>query len=202
MDDDLPSPRNFFLIAVAFEGSLGLVALVLGYLLGLPVGETVRWTLPAVGWGAAAAGPPLVLAWICTKWSLAPLREILRVVDEMLVPLFRPCRLWELAIISAVAGLGEEMLFRGIVQEAVAGWVGGTSGVWVGLIGASVLFGLAHCITPTYALLAGLIGLYLGWLWIATGNLLVPITTHAVYDFLALVYLIRIRGRGFLIADC
>ncbi len=202
MDDDLPSPRSFFLIAVAFEGSLGLVALVLGYLLGLPGGETVRWTLPAVGCGAAAAGPPLVLAWICTKWPLAPFRKILRVVDEMLVPLFRPCRLWELAVISAVAGLGEEMLFRGVLQEALAGWVGGASGVWVGLIGASVLFGLVHCITPTYALLAGLIGLYLGWLWIATGNMLVPITTHAVYDFLALVYLIRIRGRGLLIADC
>ena len=67
--------------------------------------------------------------------------------------------------------------------------------MWVGLIAGGVLFGLAHCITPTYALLAGLIGLYLGWLWIATGNLLVPITTHAVYVFLALVYLIRIRGR-------
>ena len=57
------------------------------------------------------------------------------------------------------------------------------------------MFGLAHSVTRTYAILATIIGLYFGWLWLATGNLLVPITTHAVYDFLALVYFVRIRAR-------
>ena len=42
-------------------------------------------------------------------------------------------------------------------------------------------------------MIAGLIGLYLGWLWMATGNLLVPIVTHTVYDFVVLVYLVKIR---------
>jgi hypothetical protein len=65
--------------------------------------------------------------------------------------------------------------------------------VWIGLAVAALLFGLAHFITPTYAVLAGTMGLYLGWLWIDTGNLLVPITAHAVYDFLALAYLAKIR---------
>ena len=80
-----------------------------------------------------------------------------------------------------------------LIQEAAAGWVGGSWGVWVGLAVASVLFGLAHAITVSYVLLAALMGLYLGWLWIATGNLLVPIMAHAGYDFLALVYLVKIR---------
>jgi membrane protease YdiL (CAAX protease family) len=55
------------------------------------------------------------------------------------------------------------------------------------------LFGLLHFITPSYALFAGLTGLYLGGLWILTRNLLVPITAHGAYDFLALVYLTRVR---------
>jgi len=50
-----------------------------------------------------------------------------------------------------------------------------------------------HTITPAYALLAALIGLYLGGIWMATDNLLVPITIHAVYDFLVLLYLIKTR---------
>ncbi|MFC1597814.1 lysostaphin resistance A-like protein, partial [Planctomycetota bacterium] len=62
-----------------------------------------------------------------------------------------------------------------------------------GLAVAAILFGLAHPITPGYVLLAGLMGLYLGWLQITCGNLLVPIMAHAVYDFLALVYLVKIR---------
>jgi membrane protease YdiL (CAAX protease family) len=41
--------------------------------------------------------------------------------------------------------------------------------------------------------LAGGIGLYLGAVWLATGNLLVPITSHALYDFLAFVYLVQVR---------
>jgi membrane protease YdiL (CAAX protease family) len=52
------------------------------------------------------------------------------------------------------------------------------------------VFGLAHPISTTYAVLASLIGIYLGFLFVATDNLLVPIVTHAAYDFLALVYLL------------
>ena len=87
------------------------------------------------------------------------------------------------------------MLFRGVVQPAVADWVGGPWGTWVGLAAAAILFGLAHQITITYALLAGLIGAYLGGIWLLSHNLLVPIIAHAAYDFIVLVYLVRIRKR-------
>ena len=50
-------------------------------------------------------------------------------------------------------------------------------------------------------MLAGLIGLYLGWLWLAVGNLLVPIVVHALYDFVALMYLVKVRGEGLGIGD-
>jgi uncharacterized protein len=50
-------------------------------------------------------------------------------------------------------------------------------------------------VNRSYAMLAGVIGLYLGWLWMATGELLLPIAVHALYDFLALVYLVKIRPR-------
>jgi membrane protease YdiL (CAAX protease family) len=46
-----------------------------------------------------------------------------------------------------------------------------------------------------YLVLAGLIGLYLGGIWLATGNLLVPIIAHAMYDFVALVYFVKTRKK-------
>jgi len=200
MEDELPTPRNLVLIAVLFEGGLGVVAVLLGWLLGYPPLEQVEWAGAALAWGAAASLPPMGLLWICIWVPLRPFRDLLRVVDELLVPMFRDCRVLELAVISALAGLGEEMLFRGVLQAGVAGWAAGwlgeVPGVWVGLGVASVLFGLAHLITPTYAVLAALIGLYLGWLWIATDNLLVPIVAHGTYDFFALVYLAKIRSKG------
>ena len=62
---------------------------------------------------------------------------------------------------------------------------------WGALALASVLFGVLHAMTVVYAVLAVLAGLYLGWLWQATGNLLVPVVCHALSDFLVLLVLLR-----------
>jgi membrane protease YdiL (CAAX protease family) len=133
--------------------------------------------------------------------SLAP---ILHAIDNLLIPLFRDCRLVELAAISLLAGLGEEMLFRGVFQASIADW----SVRWLGDAASArqmadalalglvaVAFGLLHAVNAAYAVMAGLIGLYLGWLWLITGDLAVPITTHTTYDFLAMIYLVKVRLR-------
>src|SRR5205085_12118606 len=101
--------------------------------------------------------------------------------------LFQRGTLLDLAAISVLAGFGEEMLFRGVLQDLLSRWLG----PWPALAFASVLFGLLHLITPTYAVLAALMGAYLGWLYARTGNLLVPIMTHTLYDFFALSYIVR-----------
>ena len=57
----------------------------------------------------------------------------------------------------------------------------------------AILFGLLHAVNVAYAVLATLMGMYLGWLWMTTGNLAVPIVAHAVYDFLRVVYILHGR---------
>jgi uncharacterized protein len=189
--------KHFALTAAAFEGGLAIAAIVLGWLLGQPTLASFHFELRDAALAMAATLPPLGLFWLCLKLPLRPLQTIARILDEVLVPLFRDCRLTDLAIIAALAGLGEEMLFRGVIQAAAAEEIGGPWGMWLGLAIAAVLFGLLHSITPTYALLAGLIGVYFGGIWlICDKNLLVPVTTHAVYDFVALVYLARQWNSG------
>jgi len=190
---DSGTPGSFVLLAALFEGGLAVVALALGWLLNVDPLESFHADMAAVGIGVTATLPLLLGLWLCLKWPIGPLRKILRVIDEVLVPLFRQCNLLELAVISLLAGLGEEMLFRGIVQAAVAGWIDGPRGVWIALAAAAILFGLAHSVTFTYAILATLIGFYLGGLWLATGNLFVPIIVHACYDLVALTYLVKLR---------
>ena len=193
MENQPPRPQTLLLLAVVFEGGLGLLAVALGWWLGPKPLESIGWSFSAAAWGAAASLPMLLAMSICVRVPLGPFVKLVWVMEELIVPMFRRCRVRHLLLISALAGLGEEMLFRGLIQETTAGWVGGPLGIWAGLLVASLLFGAVHPITPTYAVLAGLMGLYLGWLWIATGNLLVPITAHAVYDFVALVYLVKVR---------
>ena len=86
--------------------------------------------------------------------------------------------------LGLAAGVGEEMLFRGVLQYELAARIG--QGVALGV--TAVIFGFLHAITPTYALLATLASLYFGYLYQTTGNLAVPITTHALYDVGALMY--------------
>ena len=71
------------------------------------------------------------------------------------------------------------------------------SGAWLGwpwgLLLASLLFGLFHPISLTYMIIASILGLYLGLVLYAGGNLISVIVVHAFYDFAALGYLLRIR---------
>src|SRR5262249_24466171 len=137
--------------------------------------------------GAAATVPLLLGLWICIRWPFGPLRRIKGISKEFIRPLFRACTVVDLALISLVAGFGEEMLFRGAGQGLGDRWLG----VGWGLLIGSVLFGLVHLITPTYAVLASLCGVYFGILVMLTDNLLSVIVPHALYDFVALLYIVR-----------
>jgi len=196
MDEESSAPQNIALAAAIFEASLTPIAAALGWLVGLNPVALVHLSLTGLGAGAVATVPLLLLLWACLKTPWQPLRRISHVLDHLLVPPFRHVGVAELAIISILAGLGEELLFRGVIQEATARWIGGPTGAWVGLLLGAALFALAHPITVAYGVLAGILGLYLGWLWLATGNLLVPVTAHALYDFVALVYFIKVREPG------
>jgi membrane protease YdiL (CAAX protease family) len=179
--------RDALLLALGFEGGLLLLAWLLGWLLGQPPLEHTRWNWRDLGIGVATTVPLLLGLLVCIRWPVGPLGRIKGISDEFIRPVFQRCTAFDLAMISLVAGLGEEMLFRGVVQGLGDRWFG----MGYGLAVASVLFGLVHLITPTYALLATLCGVYFGILVMLTDNLLVVILPHALYDFIALLYLAR-----------
>ncbi len=145
-------------------------------------------TLASFSVGLVAAAPLLLgLRWtLTTSWN--PVRRLVALVVEQLGPLLAQRSAVELALLAALAGFAEEILFRGVVQVGLAR-VLPESGA---LVVASAAFGLAHFITPTYALLAGLAGLYLGGLFLLQGSLTAPIVAHAVYDVVALNCVVRL----------
>lgn len=136
---------------------------------------------PGLGvlWGVVATVPPLIALLLVRAVPWRPLRRVGEFLSTVVGPALAACSLPELALVALLAGLGEELLFRGALQPLL------------GLPVASLLFALAHFITPTYAVLTGLMGLYLGWLAETSGTLWVPITTHALYDFIAFLVVIR-----------
>jgi membrane protease YdiL (CAAX protease family) len=182
--------REIVRLAILFEGGLAVLACLIGWSAGLPPWAKLFWDLHDAALGVAASVPMLALLAVCVLAPWRPLARIRQFVDQVVRPLFRDCTPADLALITLLAGLGEELLFRGLLQEALAGWLG----PWPALAVASLLFGLMHPMTAAYAVLAFLAGAYLGWAYLASGNLLVPILAHALYDFTALVYILRTPG--------
>src|SRR5262245_23984389 len=147
-------------IALLWAGATGLP---------LPLGRPLR----DIALGLATAGVLAVLNLWLLRWRESPwpggaLRRVYRVVVQ---PLFEHLRLWHIVFVSALAGVGEELLFRGVLQPLV------------GLAAASVLFGAVHVGGREYVgygLWAACIGLFMGWLTMMTGGLTAAIVAHAV----------------------
>lgn len=107
---------------------------------------------------------------------------------QLIGPALAHATIAELVMIAAMAGVGEELLFRGFVQH----WLIERSTA-LGLIAPNVLFGLLHWVSPLYAAGAFLAGLYFSCvLWLVPEvDLWSLMLAHGVYDLIALLLLRR-----------
>ncbi len=177
-------------VAALAEAGLVLVALALGAWLDAAPFAALQWSWRGLAWGIAATAPLLLVLWWCLRTPFPPIVRLVDLVEERLAPFFAGSTPLELLTLAAMAGLGEEALFRGVIQTALAGHLP----PWAAVALTALLFGAAHWLTTSYAVLAAFVGAYLGWLLLASGNLLVPIVAHAVYDLVALSVLVRRSG--------
>jgi uncharacterized protein len=102
-------------------------------------------------------------------------------LEEELRSVVGPLRRREVLGLALLSGLGEETLFRGVLQPTL------------GLALTAALFGVLH-IGPNvrflpWSLMAFVAGLAFGGLALWTGSLLAPILAHATINFLNLHYL-------------
>ena len=178
---------QFLISAAAFEGILLLVAFVLGWLMKCHPTAKLEWSWNDLWLGILATIPLLLLLTICflsTAKGIVAIRVFLR---ETMGPLLNRCNLLDLFLLALLAGLCEEILFRGFLYFLIEPW-----NAMLAVVISNLLFGAAHAITPFYAMLAAFMGLYLTALLAAdsTPNLLIPITAHTVYDFVAFLVVV------------
>ena len=106
-----------------------------------------------------------------------------RTVAEHLAEILGPLSGAQVAVLALASGLGEEAFFRGALQPQV------------GLLLASLLFGLVHLVPrrelAPWAGFAALAGVLLGALFDYTGNLLAPAIAHVLINGVNLRWLGR-----------
>jgi uncharacterized protein len=182
-----PESDTIVILAILFEAALAPLAVFLGWLLDRPALSGFTWSVEDAVLGVVATVPMLGLFRFGQVWPVGPFRSIKRFFDEEARPILSGCTWPDLALLSVAAGVGEEMLFRGVFQGVLSRWL--EPGLGWGA--ASLLFGLLHPITPGYILIASVMGAYLGGIWLWNGNLLTVMIAHALYDFIALVLVLR-----------
>jgi len=178
--------KALLLITLLVEGGLFVFGLLwMGGLDAMLSRFSLSWS--ATGFVLLLCFPLLITLLFSVRIRWKPLSHLVREMEERVLPIFSSCTYFDLAFIAFFAGLGEELFFRGWLQGVLAV----KFGIWFGILMASALFGFAHYLSTTYAIYALLTGLYLGVIYQVSGNLFIVMAIHAVYDFTALVYLIR-----------
>ena len=181
---------NGFAMAVVVEGGLALVALVLAWLFNVPVRDMLpnsdrqflREFYAVSAWRDVAHARSFLLDGPFVAGSLAELRQQ---VESLIGQMFPSGSLAQFALVAMLAGVGEELLFRGVLQNVLSQWTTPVTGMLI----TSLLFALAHALSKLYFMLASIIGLCFGWLVLQYNDLVAPMVAHSLYDFVALIYL-------------
>ena len=185
---------EFFKSACYFEASLILVAIFLGWVANIDPFEHLYFSETAIAYGVIGTLPLFLMFLSLEKLQGESVVKIRKLLLNTLGPGLHSYHWSDLLILAAIAGIAEELLFRGVIQP----WIENSWGITTGLIASNIVFGLVHAVTPLYAVLAALVGIYLGLSLDYSGdrNLLIPVIIHGFYDFLAFVALMRVYRAG------
>ena len=177
---EVTNRAEFLNLAGLVEGGTILTALAAGWLVGVSPWEVMVWRWDAVGIAVLATLPMLGLFFVA--------KGPRTVATEMLGEVLSRCHWYDWVVLAALAGVGEELLFRGVLQLWLSEW-----NPTFAFIATNVAFGLMHAVTPSYALLTAGVGMYLSWLVYGIGepNLWRAIVAHGVYDAIAFGLIVR-----------
>ena len=193
-DDDPLFDARTTISLVGGQSLLIVAAILAAWILRTPnygLGPGLDYSQSALIQGTLCAIPIFAIAYALDSIEerVPALQDVTKATQRSVLALFggtfKPLLAVTVSVIlGLVAGFGEEMLFRGVMQYELSERFGTLLAVSV----SSAVFGFLHAVTPLYALLATLASVFFGSLYVWSDNLAVPIVTHAVYDIGALLW--------------
>ncbi len=180
-----------FWTTLALGALVPILAIALADFFRIDLASELHLRIDTALLGVIATAPPFAfLLWIMRSRSpsLVAFREAQMEFFRMIGFAFTPLRI---LLLSLAAGVGEELLFRGVFQI-----VGERHfGIIAAIIVPNLLFGALHARSLFYATAAALVGTYLGLIFWISGSLAVAIIAHTLYDLLALEWTRRLLRR-------
>lgn len=190
MTQKAPVPQRIVLIAaLVSEGVMLLLTLLWSHFRG--VGIELSFSSSALLGGLKATGPLLVFNFgvfviLINRSRYSIYREFF---NEIIVPLCGNLNFVTIAFVALAAGIGEEFMFRALINTELSGLLGTIPGVIIG----SFLFAYVHFIGIAIrfwpiVLFYFLFGLYFSYLYLMDENILIVVIAHAGYNFVAMNY--------------
>lgn len=183
-DDDMPG-------YLRFRGSWKPTATLLGVVLiivSLPLNQWLALLNESVSLPSFLDG--------VEKWMMAKEAEAEDLTNAFLSSTSVGGLLFNLFMVAALAAIGEELIFRGILVRIFREWTGN---VHLAVILPALLFSAMHL--QFYGFLPRtLLAVFLGYLFVWTGSLKVPVVVHFVNNALA-VFIAFMDQRGWIDAD-
>ncbi len=194
-DEAQLTPKAMTRLGLGLEFSLLLLALLLSEFglfdrrqtLGQQLADLQARPFELMAWTAAGL---LGLGVLASAMLLLPFGPFVRYREMMfstIAPWFRHMSTGQIALVAIAAGIGEEYLFRWSIQGGLENWLPSV----VAITGASVLFGLLHCVSLMYVAFAIIAGLILGLQMYGSGSVLPAAAAHGLFDLWALLFLVR-----------
>jgi len=195
--------KTLLLKFVVVEFAMVPAAIFLIWVFNLPGASSVGGQLFGTShwsWGVSMgliATVPLLLSIVMAeqiRWK--PFQDLQELIMTRMAPLFRGMPWWGLLLIATAAGFGEEWLFRGFGISMVSAILPSAWSQdvvqWIAIGSTALVFGGLHAITRMYFILTLCMGFYLGLLVVLTDSLMPAVVCHGLYDFLALLYIMRL----------
>lgn len=183
-------------MAVVFYGILLALAWLLGvWWLDLDLVEWHDWWETPM-WLDAGLGIALGVTTVIATRILEKTTEWARVLGEEFRKILGDLTPNQVFVFAVTSGVAEEVFFRGFLQQALTEYVFGTEtpGMILGLVVASLVFGLVH-IGPDrekflpWTIMALVLGVLFGVLYLYTGNILAPLIAHFTINFFNLLHI-------------
>lgn len=185
-------------VGLVFTSQVILIAIALSGInyfeleLGEARGPAWIYALSGLGLGAVSYG----IAFLIFRWAhaySASLVDITRRVRSAVAHL----GLAAILAISAFAAIGEEMFFRGFLQN----WLQQFTSDWLAILAAAVFFAAMHGLSLIYFSISFGIGLLLGAAFALSESIALVMFWHFSYDVLSFLVLVRYPGLLYLSSD-
>ena len=178
-----PVDHGFVPSALGFYALLGVMGVGWMWLRGEPQTRTWIRSEQHDAWVQALTGITFGLVVVALGQVAERHLEVARRLSREIRTLLPPLGPMEIAIIAVVSSLGEELFFRGAMQDHIGLWL--TAGVF------AIMHGFFDRRYLLWVAFAGIMGLAFGLMTLVFGTLLAPVLAHFTINFANLSLLVN-----------